>query len=141
MTRDTQSKPGSQRILVWHDSSHGILFISSIDGGATFERPITVSAAQNYDSHNLAFTPHITAPTRTTNVYVVWHSGNLVRHGKMEALISDVLYGRSTDGGASFGNAFNLNNLDGQLIHSLVYLMIITCTRNGKIIFKSSKKN
>ena len=51
---------------------------------------------KNYDSHNLAFIPHITAPTRTTNVYVVWHSGNLVRHGKMEALISDVLYGKDT---------------------------------------------
>ena len=46
-------------------------------------------------------------------MYVTWHSGDIVQHARVKALISDVQYMRSTDNGNTFGNIVNLSNYSG----------------------------
>ena len=45
------------------------------------------------------FSPRIAVDPTTNNVYVVWHSGRIVQHARVKALISDIQYTRSTDNG------------------------------------------
>ena len=62
-----------------------------------------------------------------------------MRHGKVEALISDVKYKGGPDGGDTFEKPINLNNYSGWSNNpQLTVLRIITCMRYGKIIFKKS---
>jgi hypothetical protein len=76
--------------VVWHDATDGnfdIFYRRSTDGGATFGPIINLSDNQGISNH-----PAIAVSS--DNVYVVWHDetpGNF-----------DILYRRSTDGGASF---------------------------------------
>jgi len=81
---------GNNVHVVWHDNSAGnsdIVYTRSTDGGATFSQPINLS-------NNPGTSHHPAIAISGDNVYVVWHDetpGNF-----------DILYTRSTDGGASF---------------------------------------
>jgi hypothetical protein len=84
--------------VVWVDGTIGnndILYRRSTDGGATFGSTINLS-------NNVGFSwiPKIAASGN--NVYVVWEddtTGN-----------NEILYKKSTDGGATFGTTVNLSN-------------------------------
>jgi hypothetical protein len=108
---------GNNVYVIWHEAFPGgdseytseILYRRSTDGGASFE--FTISNLSNNPGHSLV--PAIAA--MGNNVYVVWTdttSGN-----------SEILYRRSTDGGASFGNTMNLSNNPGQSLAPAIAAM------------------
>jgi hypothetical protein len=87
---------GSNVHVVWQDDD--IFYKRSTDGGATFGPVLNLS-----DNPNLSHHPAIAV--FGNNVYVVWHDetpGNF-----------DILYKRSTDGGANFEPTQNLSNNAG----------------------------
>jgi hypothetical protein len=104
---------GSNVYVVWHDATHGIFFARSTDGGATFSSPVILYPVKNEGIGSKVFSPSITADPRSDNVYVAWHSGDIVQHARVKALISDIEYVRSTDNGATFGGIENLSNYSG----------------------------
>jgi ethanolamine utilization microcompartment shell protein EutL len=84
--------------VVWADDSLGnfeIFYKKSTDGGASFGSTINLS-----NNEGNSFRPAIAASGN--NVYVVW---NDITTGNAE-----ILYKRSTDGGATFGSTINLSN-------------------------------
>jgi len=60
--------------------------------------------AEEHETGKLVFNPQIATELQNNNAYVVWHGGRIVHQvtGNYDALISDVLYMRSTDNGAGF---------------------------------------
>jgi len=91
---------GSNVSVIWRDDTPGnfdILFRSSNDNGATFGTTINLSNTPQY-----SFPPRIAVSG--SNVYVVWYDTIDPASG------SEVLFRRSTNGGASFDNAVNLSN-------------------------------
>jgi hypothetical protein len=91
--------------VVWSDDTPGnfdILFRKSTDGGASFGGTVNLSnTTGNSDQPAVAAFGDI---VYGQNVYVAWRddtpgTGN-----------SEILYRRSTDGGASFGGSVNLSN-------------------------------
>jgi hypothetical protein len=88
---------GNNVYVVWTDErSSEIMYKRSTDGGADF----------GFDTINLSNTPRDSAfpaiAASGNNVYVVWVD---TTPGTVQ-----IMYKRSTDGGASFGNAINLSN-------------------------------
>jgi hypothetical protein len=91
-----------------------IFFTRSTDNGTSFERPIELGEREDHKSGMMVFNPRI-ATDLQNNLYVVWHAGRIVHQntGNIDALISDVLYKRSRDNGASFDKTINLSNYSG----------------------------
>jgi hypothetical protein len=128
-------------------ATYNVNFRRSIDHGATFEEAVTLSRKDI-----LSFDPHISTVSGTSNVYVVWQNGSLVRYiPKEEVLISDVMYRRSTDNGATFENTTILSNYSGwatnpQIAASQgndVYVVWQNNPqgKNGEIVFRRSIDN
>jgi hypothetical protein len=89
---------GNNVYVVWEDNTSGndeILYRRSIDGGANFDPTINLS-----NNAGLSLFPAVAASGN--KVYVVWQDTTL---GNIE-----ILYGRSTDGGANFDPTINLSN-------------------------------
>lgn len=92
---------GNNVHVVWDDTTSGnndILYKRSTDGGATFGSTINLS-------NNMGGSDEPAIAASGNNVYVVWHDntpGN-----------PDILYRRSTDGGATFGSTINLSENTG----------------------------
>jgi ethanolamine utilization microcompartment shell protein EutL len=96
---------GSNVYVVWRerDSTSGnqeILYRRSTNGGANFGSTVNLS-----NSTGLSQLPTIAASGN--NVYVVWQDDSLVPG------TFDILYKKSTNGGASFGDTKNLSNSAG----------------------------
>ena len=94
---------GNNVYVVWRDNTSlinfDILYIRSTDGGANFGSTVNISNTAGESG-----APAVAASGN--NVYVVW--GIDITPGNF------ILYRRSTDGGASFGDAMNLNDASGQ---------------------------
>jgi hypothetical protein len=96
---------GSNVYVTWEDTSSGsnsdILFARSGNNGATFGNVTTNLSSNNGESRN----PEIAA--FRNNVYVVWEDASSGSN-------SDILFAKSTDNGATFGNVTNLSNNTGE---------------------------
>jgi N,N-dimethylformamidase beta subunit-like, C-terminal len=128
-------------------ATYNVNFRRSVDGGATFEKAVTLSRRDI-----LSFDPHIETVSGTNNVYVVWQNGSLVRYiPTQQELITDVLYTRSLDNGATFENATNLSNYTGWATNPQVavsqgndvYVVWQNNPqgKNGEIVFRRSIDN
>lgn len=93
LTRATQTSN-----IVDSKAYYDVSFRTSTDGGATFGSTTNLSN----NAGNSAF-PAIAASGN--NVYVVWHDDTLGNN--------EILYKKSTDGGANFGDITNLSNNAG----------------------------
>jgi BNR repeat-like domain/N,N-dimethylformamidase beta subunit-like, C-terminal len=140
--------------LVWitpsnsnQSAKYNINFRRSIDNGATFEKAVTLSRKDI-----LSFDPHIATVSGTNNVHIVWHNGSLVRYiPKEQVLISDVMYIRSTDNGATFDNTTILSNYSGWATNPQIAVIQENDVyvvwqnnpqgKNGEIIFRRSIDN
>jgi hypothetical protein len=92
---------GSNVYVVWTDDTLGnneIFFRVSYDKGANFEDEINLS-------NNAGGSAFPQVAISGSNVYVVWEDTTLGN--------ADVFFTRSTDNGATFGNAINLSNNAG----------------------------
>jgi hypothetical protein len=92
--------------VVWADNSTGkfnVLFKRSTDGGAAFGNTINLSNNIN----GLSVYPRIAVSGTSNNVYVVW----------ADSISREIYFKRSTDGGATFGNSFNLSNNNGLSVY------------------------
>jgi ethanolamine utilization microcompartment shell protein EutL len=90
--------PQQDVYVVWSDDTlgkGGILYRKSTDGGASFGGTVNLTSSER---------PYATVAVSGNNVYVVW-SDDTPGTGN-----SEILYRRSTDGGASFGGTVNLSN-------------------------------
>ena len=104
------SNEGSNNVyVVWVNNNiqnnigGDILFKQSTDGGATFGDTINLS-----NNGELSLLPKIAASQDSNNVYVVWVDNNIQNN-----IGGDILFKRSTDGGATFGDTINLSNNKG----------------------------
>jgi Neuraminidase (sialidase) len=89
-------------ILFLVTEKSGDIFLSrSTDKGATWKSPINISSNAGRSSH-----PGIAVAG--TNVYLTWYQENSARTS------NDILFRRSTDGGASWKSKVNLSNDPGQ---------------------------
>ena len=92
---------GNNVYIVWYDETPGnseIFYRRSTDDGATFGSTVNLS-------NNVGESAPSAIAVSGNNVYVVWRDntpGNF-----------DMLYRRSTNGGASFGSTVNLSNNGG----------------------------
>jgi N,N-dimethylformamidase beta subunit-like, C-terminal len=103
-----------------------IEFTRSTDNGASFENPISLvkedegkqyngaEANQKKDADReeqniLSFHPRIVTAPGSKDVYVVWHRGFNVFHLNYH-LLTDILFSRSTDNGATFEDPISLTN-------------------------------
>src|SRR5207247_79986 len=75
-----------------------VLFTRSIDGGATFSTPVTLSSSASF-----SFLPDIAAGSNN-DVYVVW------TRVPSSPDRSEVVLVKSTDGGVTFGTPIPLNS-------------------------------
>ena len=127
---------------IWHDSSNGIVLRKSIDGGETFDKPISLSK-----KYSLSFYPQLAVSS--ANVYATWVSTqNLGTKNET----NNIVFSRSTDAGNTFNNMINLTNnaklsFDPQISisNNHVYATWLNGTFIGKsfpllrdILFKSS---
>jgi len=127
---------------IWHDSSNGIVLRKSIDGGETFDKPISLSK-----KYSLSFYPQLAVSS--ANVYATWVSTqNLGTKNET----NNIVFSRSTDAGNTFNNMINLTNnaklsFDPQISisNNHVYVTWLNGTFIGKsfpllrdILFKSS---
>jgi len=81
--------------LAWHDHRKGnadIFFARSTDGGESFSRNLKVSDDET-DTHQ--FSPSL-AVDQQGHIYIAWHD---LRNNSQ----SDIYFGKSVDGGQSFG--------------------------------------
>ena len=103
---------GSDVYVVWEDTSSGgnsdILFARSGNNGATFGN-VTLNVSNNTgESTN----PRMAA--FRNNVYVVWEDTSSGGN-------SDILFTKSTDSGATFGNVTNLSNNTGESTNPQIF--------------------
>src|SRR6185437_8855168 len=92
--------------VVWEQKEQGngkIIFRRSTDGGASFGPVITLS-----ENTTMSFSPQLYASGNKDDVYVVWQNGTIV--GDNFPTLNNIIFRRSTDGGASFGPVINLSN-------------------------------
>ena len=108
---------GTNVYVAWINNSpqhHGqIFFTRSIDKGASFEVPYIVHEVANEGLNGTIFQPRIASDSTDKNIFLIWQSGRIVEHGRVQALISDVFFTSSTNNGASFGEIVNLSNHSG----------------------------
>jgi hypothetical protein len=93
---------GNNVYIVWEDDTSGnfeILYRKSTDGGASFDATINLS-------NNAGFSTNSAIAVSGDNLYVVWHDNN-------DTPVNEILYRRSSDGGASFNAVINLSNNAG----------------------------
>jgi hypothetical protein len=93
---------GNDVYVVWQAKTTGkyqIIFAKSTDGGATFSAPVNISANQGDSSY-----PKIIA--HGNDIYVAW-SFTVTNKDY------DVLFTKSTDGGATFSTPVNISNNSG----------------------------
>lgn len=90
--------------IAWYDTgvnyngNANLIFRRSIDGGNTFQNPISLSSTVSFVSFSIA--------AMGNNVYVLWEdSGNKVS------------FRRSTDGGNTFGNPLTLSSFNTLSLH------------------------
>jgi hypothetical protein len=96
---------GNNVYVVWSDDTPGnfeILYRRSTDGGATFGAEINLS-----NTADRSIEPAVAVSG--DNVYVVWREGPPIPD-EFCCPCNDILYKRSTDGGATFGATFNLTS-------------------------------
>ncbi len=119
-------------------------FTRSTDNGASFDTPFTIEV-KDHEVGSMVFSPQITANPSNDSVYLVWHSGRVVEHSYVKALISDVYFTRSTDNGASFGETTNLSNYSGWSVdpqiavsqdNNVYVIWTNNATGNEEILFK-----
>jgi hypothetical protein len=92
---------GNNVYVVWDDGMAGsseVLYRRSIDGGAVFDPAVNLSNTAG-DSSSQA------VAASENNVYVVWDDNTTGNN--------EILYRRSTDGGAGFSATVNLSNNAG----------------------------
>ena len=97
---------GNNVYVVWKGSSQqsqDIWFRRSTDGGASFTGGTSFSGTVNL-SNSTGFSRLPAIAASGNNVYVVWQDDSLVPGN------FDILYRRSTNGGASFSGTVNLSN-------------------------------
>jgi hypothetical protein len=93
---------GNNVYVVWYDntpSNFEILYRKSTDGGASFDATVNLS-------NNAGFSAAPAIAVSGDNLYVVWHDNN-------DTPVNEILYRRSSDGGASFNAVINLSNNAG----------------------------
>jgi hypothetical protein len=93
---------GNNVYIVWEDDTSGnfeILYRKSTDGGASFDATVNLS-------NNAGFSAAPAIAVSGDNLYVVWHDNN-------DTPVNEILYRRSSDGGASFNAVINLSNNAG----------------------------
>jgi hypothetical protein len=96
--------------IVWRDNSAGteqIYFKRSTDGGASFETGLSeqLTLSNNTAKSQDAIEPQVASDK--SNVYAVWSQGDF------DSNLTDIFFKKSTDGGASFGDAINLSSTIG----------------------------
>jgi ethanolamine utilization microcompartment shell protein EutL len=99
---------GNNVYVVWLDDSlvpdtFDILYRRSTNGGANFGRTVNLSNTAGHSGR-----PAVAASG--SNVYVVWDDDTATQAGVVQF---DILYRRSTNGGANFGRTVNLSNTAG----------------------------
>jgi hypothetical protein len=103
---------GSNVYVAWEDTSSGansdILFARSGNNGATFGNVTTNLSDNTGESTN----PKIAA--FRNNVYVAWEDTS-------SGANSDILFTKSTDNGATFGNVTNLSNNTGESTNPQIF--------------------
>jgi hypothetical protein len=111
---------GSNVYVIWtsniQEKNGQIFFTRSTDNGDNFKDPIALGEAKKDEIGTMVFRPQLTLDSKN-NVHVVWHSGRIVQHADVKALITDIQYIRSTNGGESFGRILNLSNYSGWSIN------------------------
>ena len=150
------SVSGKNVYLAWINNAvkkYGQIYYSrSTDNGANFETPIELGEREDQQPGRMVFSPRIAADQHSNNVHIVWHAGRIVHQntGNINALISDVLYKRSTDNGASFDKTINLSNYSGWSIdpqiavsqNNTVYVVWTNnATGNEEILLKDYGKS
>jgi N,N-dimethylformamidase beta subunit-like, C-terminal len=107
-------------------SNGKIVFTRSTNNGTSFENPISLGKDDESNQYNgtegkqkkdantekqniLSFRPRIVTAPGSKDVYVVWHSGFNVFHLNYH-LLTDILFSRSTDNGATFEDPISLTN-------------------------------
>jgi len=89
---------GKHVYVAWSESSRGILFRESPNGGVTWVPPTSSAALRLSPSGGVANTPLISA--NGTNVYVVW--------AQTVSSISQIFFAASKNNGQTFGTAIQL---------------------------------
>ena len=129
-----------------------IFFTKSSDNGTTFDIPLELTEPKDIVRHRLVFNPQIAVEPRTKTVFAVWHSGRIVHQETYDynVLISDVLYKRSSDNGATFDSMINLSNKSGWSTNPQIAVsqnnVYVVWTNNaqekyGQIFFTKSSDN
>lgn len=95
--------PSQQDVyVVWSDDAlgkGGIVYRKSTDGGASFGRTMSLASVSEKSPYSVAVSGN--------NVYIVWNDFIPVTGNR------EILYRKSTDGGALFGRTVNLSNTTG----------------------------
>jgi hypothetical protein len=92
---DQEEPPVNTVFVSWVESANKILSKRSTDGGSTF--------GNNFDlSNDASCCAMPSAASFENNVYVVWSSDDSIQ--------DDILFKKSTDGGATFGSEINISN-------------------------------
>jgi hypothetical protein len=111
-TEQKVATSGSNVYVAWEDTSQGgntdILFTKSGNNGATFGNLTTNLSNNTGESTN----PQITA--FRNNVYVAWEDTS-------QGGNTDILFTKSTDNGATFGNVTNLSNNTGESTNPQIF--------------------
>jgi hypothetical protein len=92
---------GNNVYVIWNDNStgkYGIIFTKSTDGGTTFGAPIDIS-------RNIGSSGSPQFAVSGNDVYAVWQAKTT---GKYQ-----IIFAKSTDGGATFSTPANLSNTTG----------------------------
>jgi N,N-dimethylformamidase beta subunit-like protein len=149
------SVSGENVYLTWINNSlknQHIYFSRSTDNGVSFTTPVELGEHEDKKYGMMIFKPRIAADPKTSTVYVVWHAGKIIHQNtaNVDALISDVLFARSTDNGASFDKTINLSNYSGWSIdpqiavsqNNTIYVVWTNnATGNEEIVLKHSVSN
>jgi hypothetical protein len=105
--------------VVWISRSHDtkevepesqdVVFRRSTDNGATFEGIINLSK-DNDMSANIRIEA---APGEGNNIYIAWQNATKLVGDRLPDFLTDVVFRRSTDNGATFDSIINLSNNTG----------------------------
>jgi hypothetical protein len=105
--------------VVWISRSHDtkevepesqdVVFRRSTDNGATFEGIINLSK-DNDMSANIRIEA---APGEGNNIYIAWQNATKLVGDRLPDFLTDVVFRRSTDNGATFEGIINLSNNTG----------------------------